>query len=206
MNVIRSHNVTIQGGNDKFNIILRPLTDSDLPLLSKWYSDPEVLYWTEFEEMEPYTPETVEKIYYTVSQKALCFAIEANGVMIGDCWLQKMNLPEVTAMYSASMDVRRIDMAIGDKTYWDKGIGSVFIQMLIDYAFHVEKIDVLHCMCADYNIRSQRMWEKNGFTCILREKSPELREAGTVCHWQLTKEAHQKAFPQGKVAARRADG
>ncbi len=197
MNVIRVHNVTIQGGNGKFNITLRPLTDAYLPLLSKWYSDPEVLYWTEFEEVEPYTPEIVEKMYQAVSQKALCFAVEANGNTIGDCWLQEMNLPEVIAMYPAGTDIRRIDMAIGEKDYWGKGIGSIFVKMLIDYAFRVQKVDVLHCLCADYNLRSRRMWQKYGFTCVLKEKIPEMRENGVVCHWQLTKEKYQ-SLPLGE--------
>lgn len=196
MNVIRPHNVIIQGRKDQFAITLRPLKDADLPLLSKWYSDSEVLYWTEFEETNPYTPEIVEKIYHTVSQNALCFAIEANDAMIGDCWLQEMNLPEVVAMYPSGTDVRRIDMAIGEKEYWGKGIGSVFIKMLIDYAFAVQQIDVLHCLCADYNIRSQRMWEKNGFDCILKEK---ISEDVSVCHWRLTKEAYlQQSLPLGE--------
>lgn len=105
-----------------------------------------------------------------------------------------MNLPDVIAMYPANTDIRRIDMAIGEKNNWGKGIGSVFIKMLIDYAFSVEKIDVLHCLCVDYNIRSQRMWEKNGFTCILKEKSPELHKTGSICHWQLTREEYQKSL------------
>ena len=194
MNVIKPHSVTIQGSCDEYTIILRPLTDVDFPLLYKWYADPEVLYWTDFEEVDPYTPEIVEKIYHTVSQKALCFAVEANGRPIGDCWLQEMNLPEVIAMYPENTDIRRIDMAIGEKDYWGKGIGSVFIKQLIDYAFGVERVDVLHCLCADYNIRSQRMWEKNGFTCILKEKIPETRGAEPVCHWRLTREAYRKAL------------
>lgn len=190
MTVIKSHNVTIQGGDDEYTIILRPLTDADLPFLYQWYADPEVLYWTEFDDVSPYTPDTIEKIYHTVSQAALCFAIEVNRITIGDCWLQKMNLPDVIAMYPANTDVRRIDMAIGEKNYWGKGIGSVFMKMLIDYAFNVEKVDVLHCLCTDYNIRSQRMWEKNGFTCIRKEKSHEIREAWSVYHWQLTRDEY----------------
>ena len=184
----------MQGKTDKYDITLRPLVDADFPLLSKWYADPEVLYWTEFDEVEPYSPEMVERIYHTVSQKALCFAIEANGRMIGDCWLQEMNLPNVIAMYPPNTDIRRIDMAIGEKEYWNKGVGSAFIKLLIDYAFMAERVDVLHCLCADYNIRSQRMWKKHSFSCILKEALPEMREARAVCHWQLTKEEYQHTF------------
>ena len=54
-------------------------------------------------------------MYEMISRDALCFAIEAEGEMIGDCWLQKMNLPQVRALYPPGTDVRRIDVTIGDK-------------------------------------------------------------------------------------------
>lgn len=47
MSIIKSHNITLYGGNDEYKIILRPLSDNYLPLLYKWNSDPEVLYWSE---------------------------------------------------------------------------------------------------------------------------------------------------------------
>lgn len=46
-----------------YQIILRPLSDVHLPYLYKWSSDPEVLYWTEGEDVESYPPEIVHKKY-----------------------------------------------------------------------------------------------------------------------------------------------
>jgi len=46
MNIIKTHDVTLYGGND-IDVVLRPLSDEHLPLLYKWCADPEVLYWTE---------------------------------------------------------------------------------------------------------------------------------------------------------------
>ena len=71
--------------------------------------------------------------------------IEVNGRAIGECWLQKMNLPQVKRMYADDADVRRIDMSIGEKSYWGKGIGTLFVGMLVKYAFEREQVDVLHC-------------------------------------------------------------
>ena len=45
-------------------------------------------------------------------------------------------------MYADSTDVRRIDMSIGEKNYWGKGIGTLFIGMLVKYAFECEHVDV----------------------------------------------------------------
>lgn len=69
----------------------------------------------------------VHQIYGGISQNNLCFAIEVNGKTIGECWLQKMNLPQVKAMYDENLDVRRIDMCIGEKDYWGKGIGTCLL-------------------------------------------------------------------------------
>ena len=82
-----------------------------------------MLYWTEGDENpEPMTPENVDGMYAAISRNALCFAIEADGAMIGDCWLQEMNQPRVRAMYSTGTDVRRIDVTIGEKGWWGRGL------------------------------------------------------------------------------------
>lgn len=192
MSIIKSHNITLYGGNDEYKIILRPLSDNYLPLLYKWNSDPEVLYWSEVDDVNENSPEVVHQIYGGISQNNLCFAIEVNGKTIGECWLQKMNLPQVKAMYDENLDVRRIDMCIGEKDYWGKGIGTLLISMLVDFAFNKEKVDVLHCMCEDYNIRSKRVWEKNSFTLALEEKLPQPQKGKIQYHWRLTKEVYEK--------------
>jgi aminoglycoside 6'-N-acetyltransferase len=190
MSIIKTHDVTLYGGNDKYKIVLHPLSDEHLQLLYKWNADPEVLYWTEGGEdiVRSYDKVTVHQIYGGVSQNAFCFLIEVNGVPIGECWLQKMNLPNVKAIYNDSLDVRRIDMSIGEKTYWGKGIGTQFIGMMVDFAFNCENVDVLHCFSEDYNKRSQRMWEKHGFTRILEEPIPQPQKGQWLYHYRLTRQ------------------
>src|SRR4030042_4138150 len=147
MSIIKTHMITLYGG-EKNKIVLKPPNYWDFTLLYKWNADPEVVYWTDGGEDDGHSNDvdTVYKIYGGVSKHAFCFLIEVDGIPVGDCWLQKMNLKNVLAMYDASVDVRRIDMAIGKKEYWNKGIGSQFIPMLIDFAFNVENVDVLHCL------------------------------------------------------------
>ena len=192
MSIIRTHDITLHGGNDTYKIILHPLSDEHLPYLYKWNSDAEVLFWAEGEDVESYSPEVVRQIYGGISQNSLCFMIEVNAENIGECWLQKMNLPSVLALYAENTDVRRIDMSIGEKFYWGKGIGTLFIGMLVKYAFECEQVDVLHCFCEDYNIRSRRVWEKNGFTLVLTEEIPQPHKGKFQFHWRLTKEEYNK--------------
>jgi len=159
--------------------------------LYKWCADPEVLYWTEGgtdDNNLSYDQETVHDIYGRTSLSAFCFLIEADGVPIGECWLQKMNLPDVKAMYPESLDVRRIDMCIGEKAYWNRGIGTQFIGMMVEFAFCGEHVDILHCSCEDYNIRSRRMWEKHGFMLVLSNPLPQPQKGKREYHYRLTRE------------------
>lgn len=169
MSIIKTHDITLYGSIGDYNIVLCPLCDEHLPYLYKWNADPEVTYFTESTINLKYDEQTVKRKYGGVSQNAFCFLVEVNNVPIGECWLQKMNLPEVIAIYPATLDVRRIDMAIGEKEYWNKGIGTYLIGMMINFAFCDEHVDVLHCFCEDYNVRSRRMWEKHGFFLIKEE-------------------------------------
>jgi len=105
MSIIKTHDITLYGESSS-NIILRPLCDEHLPYLYKWCADPEVLYWTEGGTDDvnlSYDKETVHQIYGGASQNALCFLVEVDGVAVGECWLQKMNLPYVIAMYPLNL-------------------------------------------------------------------------------------------------------
>lgn len=190
MSIIKTHDVTLYGYTGDYDIIMRPLCDAHLPFLYKWSADPEVLYWTEGGEdiEQSYGADTVHAIYGGVSQEALCFLIEVNGEAIGECWLQKMNLPDVKAMYPETADVRRIDMAIGEKAFWGKGIGTAAIRMLVDYAFNGEYVEILHCFNEDYNPRAGRVWEKLGFSLILSEHLPQPQKGKLQHHFRLTRQ------------------
>ena len=164
MSCIKTHDVTLHGRCGMHAITLRPASDADIALLQELNSDPAVLALADpGGSMEPYDEEMVRKIWGTVSQHALCFIVEVDGTPVGDCWLQEMNLPGVRAKYPQGTDVRRIDMSIGRATYWNRGIGTAMIAVLMEFAFLKTSTDVLHCVCDERNIRSNRVWQKNGF-------------------------------------------
>ena len=190
MEIIKKHDITLYGSTGELNIVLRPLCDDHLPLLYKWNADPEILYWDGSDD-EAYDAETVHHIYGTVSNttRSFCFLIEAEGVPVGECWLQKMNLQAILDKYPEDADVRRIDMIIGEKAYWNRGIGSTFIRMLVDFAFDCEGVEYLHGSICDFNTRSQRVFEKNGFTLFLRESSEDAPSHGKEdFHYRITKD------------------
>jgi aminoglycoside 6'-N-acetyltransferase len=164
---LKQHQITLAGqtGRD-VKVQLRPLTEHDWDFLEKWNRDPDVLYYTEGDDVTAYSPEKVRQIYRSVSQRAYCFLIEADGKAIGECWLQQMNLPRVLRMHPG-LDCRRIDLMIGEKEYWSQGIGTVPIRLLTGYAFINEEADIIYNPdIADYNSRSLKAFQKAGYRIV----------------------------------------
>ena len=184
MGVIRTHNITLYDNCGAQSLTLRPLADGHLPLLYRWCADEEVMRLAD-EGGTVCDAETARTLYGRVSQTAHCFLIEADGVPVGECWLQRMDVSSVRSMYPAGVDVRRIDICIGEKAYWGRGIGTAAVRMLVKFAFEREGTDVLHCLCAEENVRSCRLWERCGFSLIDREGMRNDGGKTYRCHYRL---------------------
>jgi len=181
---LKTRDVTLRLGR----IVLRPLTERDWDVLLRWNSDPEVLYFSEGTDVSSWTLEEVQGIYRTVSQASYCFIIEFDGKPVGECWLQKMNLPRILARH-AGFDCRRIDLMIGEKTYWHRGIGTKAVLLLVEFGFEREKADmVFACDVADYNVASLNMFRKCGFEVDASYPQPPGRKAKICYDLVLTRE------------------
>jgi len=196
INVIKEHNITLCGALREHTITLRPLCDNHLPLLYKWNTDPEVLYWNEGPNADPEDNdnETVQSIYEDTSSCGYCFIIELDGTSIDECLLCKMNVDYILELYTDSTDVRRIDILIGEKSYWNMGIGTVIVQMLVKFGFNNEKADVIYGVTGDYNKRSCRAFQKNGFNLFLEcptNNNPEVESL--EFHYRLTQDEYENS-------------
>jgi RimJ/RimL family protein N-acetyltransferase/predicted N-acetyltransferase YhbS len=173
--ILREHPITLTGDR----VLLRPMTEDDWDILLKWNSDPQVLYFSEGDDVQAYSLEDIQGIYRGTSQTAYCFIAEVNGSPVGECWLQKMNLPRVLSKYP-DQDCRRIDLMIGEKEWWGKGIGTEMIRLLTDFAFEQEHVDQVYIPeIADYNLRSQKAFLKNGYLIVEKIEQP----AGMKAHF-----------------------
>ena len=81
---------------------------------------------------------------------------------MGECWLQEMNVERVLRRYPG-LDCRRIDIEI-QKDFWDRGIGSTAIGLLVGFGFEAEGADGIFAVdVGEENGRSLRAFGKKGF-------------------------------------------
>jgi len=187
---LRIHDVQLSD----VDLLLRPMTEEDWPVLLRWNSDPEVLHYAEGSTITKRTLEETQRIYRGVSQHAFNLIAELDGRPIGDCWLQEMNLERVLSRYPSAMDLRRIDLTIGEKNLWGQGWGTRIIRVLVRFAFEKCGAEALFgCDVSDYNPRSQRAFEKNGFVVDQVIPQPPGRKAKVVFDLVLTRERYDAA-------------
>ncbi len=156
---LRLHDITLKNQT----ITLRPMTENDWDILLKWNNTSQVLYYVEGDDVTSRDLDEIQAIYRSISQAALCFIIESSGKPIGECWLQKMNLERILQKYP-NTDCRRIDLMIGEMEFWGRGIGTEAIRLLTAFGFDQEHADyVFGCDVADYNLASQKAFQKAGY-------------------------------------------
>lgn len=171
---LREHDITLRGTK----VTLRPMTESDWGVLAQWNSDPEVLWFSEGDDVKSRPIEDIQGIYREVSQSGFCFIIEVNGCPIGECWLQEMNLDRILTRYP-DKDCRRIDLTIGEKDQWGRGYGTDVIKTLTRFGFEEEGVDMIFGLVYDYNPRSRQAFEKAGYVEDRRIEEP----AGGKARW-----------------------
>ena len=186
-------------------LVLRPMTEGDWYIVQRWESDPDVLYYFDSGWVHSHELEDTQMIYRGVSQAAFVFIAELESRPIGVCWLQRMNLPRLIERFPGK-DLRRIDLAIGEKDLWGQGLGTEMIGMLTRFGFETERCDAIFGVgIGDHNPRSRRAFEKNGYTAFCENPQPEGSKAHVEYDLILTREAYmqmQQRPPAARIRGR----
>ena len=66
---LQKHDVTLRGAK----VILRPMTESDWDVLTRWGSDPDGLWFSEGDDVTSRSLEDIRGIYRMILQTAFCF-------------------------------------------------------------------------------------------------------------------------------------
>lgn len=153
---IKEHGIILGKKFDGKSLKLRSLKETDLPLLIRWNQDRELLQWVEVNKEKVLSEEEIVKLYTKASYHKLCFLIQFEEQAIGECWL---------ADFSSSGQIKsaRIDLIIGEKEFWNQGIGTAVISLLTEYAFDILCFDEVFGLMRKENLRSIQAFYKCGY-------------------------------------------
>jgi RimJ/RimL family protein N-acetyltransferase len=150
--------VTVTGGRVPAALVrLRPVRMGDLPLLVRWYSDPDVRHWLHLSEMPLPTVESERRRQQEHSSDSTraSFIIEtADGLPIGSAGLQGID-----PVHSRC----ELGISIGEKDYWSRGFGTDAIRELLRYAFAELDLRRVELITDIDNPRAVRCYGKCGF-------------------------------------------
>ena len=135
-------------------VVLRPLEREHLARCVKWFNDPEVTYFLGRDT--PLTMSEEERWFKDYRSKVdeEIYAIEVDGNHIGNVGLHGIDRSNRRAS---------IGIVIGEKEFWEKGLGTDAMRTALGYAFdrlglHKVNLDVI-----EYNARAIRVYERCGF-------------------------------------------
>lgn len=156
---LRTHDVTLPGRS----VELRPMTEGDWGFLRELNNDRDVLWYAEEDDgVTSWRLPDLQRAYRHIARTALMFIVERAGVGVGECWLQTMNRLPISDEFPG-LDLRRIDVALASPV-WGQGIGTETIGLLTAFGFDKEHADGISAVgVADYNERSRRAFERNGY-------------------------------------------
>lgn len=136
-----------------------------------WADDPEVLWFSEGEDIDHRPREEHQGIYRGVSHTpAKVFIFEIDGVPVGDGWLQHMNLPRILQAFPAQA-CSRIDLQLA-RPWWGRGVGRRAIGLLTTHGFASGADLVFGVDIASDNPRSQRAFLANRYVPWRRWAEP----------------------------------
>lgn len=139
-------------GSSALPVRLRPLDlPGDIDRAVPWYSDPDVLFFSEGPGVLPFDRTRIENMYRWLSTRGQVFIIE---VLDGQ-WLP---------VGDASLCENLMPIVIGDSRYQNRGVGSQVLRLLIEKAQELGWSHLIAHQIYSYNIRSIKLFEKFGFT------------------------------------------
>lgn len=164
---------------------VRLLHASDLPLLERWLSDPQVLTFYGGRD-QIYDEVRIRQKFFADRGDLVGCIVEYNAEPIG--YLQFYPVDEQGKAiygYTSHERVYGTDQFIGEPAYWNHGLGTCLMQATTNYLFqHVQADNVVLDPHTD-NARAIRAYEKSGFTRIKILSRHEMHEGMRKDCWLM---------------------
>ncbi|MFS0690693.1 GNAT family N-acetyltransferase [Sporosarcina sp. 179-K 8C2 HS] len=145
-------------------VAFRELIYEDKFLLAKWLSDPEVLQFYEGRDRPLDLRQVEEDFYGEVDDETRCLILY-DEEPIGYVQFYPVGEEERRVYgYSDSLEILYgMDQFIGEPKYWNKGIGTQLIEMLVAHLLTEKDADRIVMDPQTWNERAIRCYEKCGF-------------------------------------------
>ena len=171
----------------KDHIKVRELMAEDFPVMLKWLTDERVLEFYGGRDLR-YTPESLRQHYEKpLRGDGWRVVIEYKGLPVGYGQIYRVG----GALYEAYDDpqmnrvVYAMDQFIGEPDYWNRGIGSRYVQMVCQYLKSEKSADAVILDPHKDNPRAIRAYEKAGFEIIRELPAHELFEGERKDCWLM---------------------
>ncbi len=166
---------------------LRRMQDSadDYALLARWLSDERVLDFYEGRDH----PFTLEQVREQFSPRVLAEEDVTPCIMDFECqpigYLQFYPADVGEYHFDGHGKVYALDLFIGEPAYWNRGIGTNFVRLLLIYLFEQLGADWVLIDPHVNNPRAVRSYEKAGFRKIKILPAHEMHEGKMVDCWLM---------------------
>ncbi|WP_379134017.1 GNAT family N-acetyltransferase [Paenibacillus sp. sgz500958] len=147
------------------NLKIRLLLDEDDQLLVRWLSNPLVLEYYEGRD-KPHDVSLVRQHFYEDRDRVTSGIIQYQDQDIGYIQIYPIDSEE-EALYGFENTYEVIygmDQFIGETEYWNKGVGTELIEMMIKFITGEKNATRIVIDPQTWNKRAIRVYEKCGFT------------------------------------------
>lgn len=170
------------------DLLVRDFLESDLPLMLKWLTDDRVLEYYEGRDVR-YTLETLTVQYREELPDGFRVIIEYRNIPIGYGQVYPLR-GGLFAEYEYPDEGRVVyamDQFIGEPDYWNRGIGTWFLQIMASWLKTDRSADRILLDPHQNNARAIRAYEKAGFRIIKSLPEHELFEGKKEDCWLMEK-------------------
>ncbi|MBR3105441.1 MAG: GNAT family N-acetyltransferase [Lachnospiraceae bacterium] len=167
-------------------IRIRDLTEADLTIMLKWLTDDRVLEYYEGRDVR-FTMDTLAEHFLEEIPDGFRVIIEYEDqpVGYGQAYQLSEEMFEEYDYPDNGKVVYAIDQFIGEPDYWNRGIGSEFLQMMAIYLKNSKGADGILLDPHQNNLRAIRAYEKAGFRILKSLPEHELFEGKKEDCWLM---------------------
>jgi len=137
---------------------LSPVSLEDAERYTEWVNDLEIGQFVLFSAQVIDIDKERETLKHLMNKDIIFAIIEKDtNKVIGNCGLHNVNEVHRHAVFG---------IFIGEKTYWNQGIGAEATALILDYGFNIMNLNNISLEVVKFNQRAVRCYEKVGFKYV----------------------------------------